>query len=288
MGTAWHATLVPGQGMAKDDVAVVLQQRLDELEDIFSNWRAGSAVSRFNESRSTEWQTVPRELAEIVSFAMGVSDRTGGAFDVTASPLIDLWGFGAKGRIVTPPDAESVSRAEARCGWEKLDVKLEPPMLRKSQADLQINVSALVEGYALDDLTKRLRMRGMQNFLLEVGGEIIASGTKPDDSPWQVGVQRPEGGKGAVVGAMPLRNKALATAGTYRQFFESDGRRFPHVLDARTGRPVEHGLVSVSVVADSGLMADAWATALLVLGPDEGRGLAEQLKLDAFFILEPQ
>ena len=286
MGTTWHATVALSRGMTKDDVAAALQKRLDELEDIFSNWHEDSAVSRFNASRSTEWQAVPHELAEIVSFAKGVSEQTGGAFDVTASPLIDLWGFGAAGRIMTPPDAEAVSQAKARCGWQKLGVKLEPPMLRKSQADLQINVSALVEGYALDDLTKRLKTHGIQNFLLDVGGELFASGTKLDGAPWQVGVQRPEGGKDAVVGAMPLQNKALATAGTYRQFFESGGRRFPHVLDARTGRPVEHGLVSVSVVADSCLMADAWATALLVLGPDEGRVMAEKLKLDAFFIAE--
>lgn len=286
MGTTWRATVVLSQGMAKDDVEVVLRKRLDELEDIFSNWRTDSVVSRFNASRSTEWQAVPHELAEVVSFAQRMSEQTGGAFDVTVSPLIDLWGFGAKGRITTPPDAEAVANAKARCGWQKLEVRLAPPMLRKSQPDLQINVSALVEGYALDDLTKRLKTHGLQNFLLEVGGELFASGTKPDGAPWQVGVQRPEGGKGVVVGVMPLQNKALATAGTYRQFIESGGRRFPHVLDARTGRPVEHGLVSVSVFAESCLMADAWATALLVLGPQEGRAMADRLKLDAIFIVE--
>lgn len=283
MGTTWHATLA-SSGSIANDAATLIQTRLDELEALFSNWLPDSAVSRFNTSSTTDWQPVPRELAEVMAFAQELSRETKGAFDVTVSPLIDLWGFGAKGLIHTPPTDAAIAAAKARCGWQKLEVKTEPPMLRKSLPELQINVSALVEGYAVDDLVKRLRARGIHDFLLDVGGELFASGVKADGSDWQVGVQQPQSAKGEVVGTMPLFDKALATSGTYRQFFEHDGRRYSHVLDARTGWPLEHTTVSVSVIADSCLAADGWATALLVLGPGAGGQAAGRRGLSAMFL----
>ena len=286
MGTTWRLQVSPAAMEMREELASATQARLDELERIFSNWRADSAVSHFNASRSTEWQAVPRELAEVVAFAREISRQTGGAFDVTSAPLIDLWGFGARGRTASPPDEEAIAGAKARGGWQKLEVKRDPPMLRKSQTDLEINVSALVEGFAVDDLVKRLRADGHRDFLLDVGGELFASGVNADKLPWQVGVQQPHAEKGAVLGAVPLRDRALATAGTYRQFFEHGGKQFAHVLDGRTGRPLEHRIVSVSVVADTCLAADAWATALLVLGPVEGKALAEKQDLEAMFIGE--
>ena len=283
MGTTWHLILAKGDvsGASK-----MVQTRLDELESIFTNWREDSAVSRFNASRSTEWQSVPRELVDVVTLAQRISKETQGAFDITASPLIDLWGFGAKGRTKTIPSDETIAAAKARCGWEKIEVQTEPPRLRKTQADVEINVSGLVEGYAVDDIVKRLRNTGHANFLLDVGGELYASGTKPDGSPWEVGVQQPDAEKGVVTGAVPLQDKALSTSGTYQQFFEVDGKRFPHVLDARTGRPVSHSLVSVSVIADTCFEADSWTTALLILGPTEGREVAKRLGIDALFLAE--
>ncbi|MEZ0276280.1 MAG: FAD:protein FMN transferase, partial [Roseimicrobium sp.] len=283
MGTTWHLILAKGDvsGASK-----MVQTRLDELESIFTNWREDSAVSRFNASRSTEWQSVPRELVDVVTLAQRISKETQGAFDITASPLIDLWGFGAKGRTKTIPSDEAIAAAKARCGWEKIEVQTKPPRLRKAQADVEINVSGLVEGYAVDDIVKRLRDAGHANFLLDVGGELYASSTKPDGSPWEVGVQQPDAEKGVVTGAVPLQDKALSTSGTYQQFFEVDGKRFPHVLDARTGRPVSHSLVSVSVIADTCFEADSWTTALLILGPTEGREVAKRLGIDALFLAE--
>ncbi len=283
MGTTWRLLLADGDA---DSAGKLVQARLDALEAIFSNWRPESAVSRFNVSRGTEWREVPRELAEVITFAQLISKETGGAFDVTVSPLIDLWGFGAKGRAKEIPSGEAVSQAKTRCGWEKLEVQPDPPRLRKTQPDVEINVSALVEGHAVDDLVKRLRAAGYQHFLLDVGGELYASGVKPDGSAWEVGVQRPEADARDLAGTLPLRDMALATSGTYQQYFENGGKRYPHVLDARTGRPITHEVVSVSVLARSCAEADAWATALLILGPVEGRALARKLGLDALFMSE--
>ena len=284
MGTAWHLLLARGDARAASQM---VQSRLDELEGMFTNWREDSAVSQFNASRSTDWQPVPRELAEVMVFAQRLSRDTNGAFDVTASPLIELWGFGVKKSTHAIPPDESIAAARARVGWQKVEAKLDPPMLRKTQADVEINVSGLVEGYAVDDLVQRLREAGHTNFLLDVGGELYASGMKPDGTPWQVGVQQPDAEKGVVTGAVPLQDKALSTSGTYQQFFEVEGKRYAHVLDARTGCPVTHTLVSVSVIADSCFEADSWTTALLILGLKEGKGTAERLGIDALFMEEP-
>jgi thiamine biosynthesis lipoprotein len=286
MGTTWRVVYVKKREVAEKDVSVLIQERLDALEKIFSNWQADTAVARFNISRSSEWQPVPKELSEVVVFAQELSTQTQGAFDVTAAALIDLWGFGARGRVSVPPTDAAIAKAKRDWGWEKLEVKTEPSMLRKALPDLRINVSALVEGYAVDDLVKRLRGKGIENFLVEVGGEIFASGVRADGLQWHVGVQRPDAEKGIVVGAMPLQDKALATSGTYQQFFEHEGKRYAHVLDARTGKPVEHSTTSVSVSAPTCVSADGWATALLILGPQEGAKLAEKHGVSAIFLTE--
>lgn len=283
MGTTWRLTLAKGDARAASQI---VQARLEALEAMFTNWSEDSAVSRFNASRSTDWLPVPRELAEVMTFAQRLSKETNGAFDVTASPLIELWGFGVQKSTHTIPSDDAITTAKARVGWQKVEVQLEPPMLRKTQADVEINVSSLVEGYAVDDLVKRLRDAGHTDFLLDVGGELYASGMKPDGSPWQVGVQQPDAEKGVVTGALAIQDKALSTSGTYRQYFEVDGKRYPHVLDARTGRPAAHPLVSVSVIADSCFEADSWTTALLILGLKEGKETAARLGIDALFLEE--
>ena len=283
MGTTWHLTLA--DKIADSGLQEALQLRLDELDLAFTNWRE-SPVTRFNASRSTEWQTVPRELAEMVLFARELSERTKGAFDVTLSPVIDLWGFGAKGRVKTPPSDEAVVSAMRHVGWHKLEVRLDPPALRKLDPEIKINVSAMADGYACDDLAKLLLARGIHDFLLEIGGAVIARGVNAEGKPWHAGIQRPHAATGDAVKVVALHDEAVSTSGVYRQYFESNGRRYAHVLDARTGRPIEHDLVSVSVIHVSAFEADGWDTALLILGPVKGRELAEELKLNALFLKE--
>ena len=282
MGTSWDATLCESK-LGEEEIRNVIQGRLDELEAIFTNWRAESPVSRFNASRTVEWQPVPRELVDVVRFAREISEATDGAFDVTCAPLLDLWGFGAKGRVKTPPSEQAIRGVKARCGWQKLEFQINPPALRKTDPELQINVSALVEGYAGDDLKQRLIDLGITNFLLN-SGEFTAHGQNSEGVPWTVGIQEPDAPQGKMVTAIPLTNQAMATSGTYRQFFEFEGVKYPHVLDARTGKPVVHHLPSVSVISDSCFIADGWATALLILGPIEGPALAKKRGISAFFL----
>jgi len=286
MGTTWHLKISkPAAEVKTRELPKVLQTRLNEIEGAITNWR-DSPLKRFNANPSTDWTEVPRELAEMVSFSLQLSKETQGAFDVTISPLVDLWGFGSKGHITEPPSDAAIAAAKQHVGWNKLEVRAHPATLRKSDPLLQINVSAMADGYAVDELTRILRRAGVKNFLLEIGGAVRAEGVNDEGKPWQVGIQQPFAQQGEPTSALPLSNQSLSTSGVYRQYFEKDGKRYAHVLDARSGRPIEHNLVSVSVITDSCFAADGWDTALLILGPVEGRALASKKEINALFLEE--
>ena len=227
---------------------------------------------------------MPSEVIELVQLSKRIAEDTEGALDITLAPLIDLWGFGAKGSRQVPPTDEEIEKACQRCGWHLLEMREQPPALRKRQSEVRINVSAVAEGWALDQLAKRLESAGVQDFLLELGGEVLARGHGPDGMPWLVGVQMPAASTQESMQALRLENAGLATSGTYRQHFEHEGKSYAHVLDPRTGRPVEHALRSVSVKHASAALADGYATALLVLGQGKGGEVAAKLHLNVLWV----
>jgi thiamine biosynthesis lipoprotein len=278
-GTSWTLKASSAAQFQK-----LLQTDLDRWEGLISHWRPDSAVSRFNESTSTEWQSMPVEIIELVRLAKRIADDTDGALDITLAPLIDLWGFGAKGSRQVPPSDAEIENARQHCGWPLLDIRDEPPALRKKHPLLLLNLSAIAEGWALDQLAKRLEAAGAHEYLLELGGEVLARGHGPDGMPWLVGVQMPVASTHEPMQALRLENACLATSGIYRQHFEHEGKSYPHVLDPRTGRPVAHALRSVSVKHASAALADGYATALLVLGPEKGRSVAARLKLNVLWM----
>ncbi|MDP1587903.1 MAG: FAD:protein FMN transferase [Prosthecobacter sp.] len=250
-----------------------LDQQLGAWEAILSHWRPDSALSRFNASPSTDWIAVPIQLVEVVEFAQQIGHETDHALDITLAPLVDLWGFGAKGKRDSPPTESEITAAKTKCGWQHLQVRHDPPALRKTIPDLQINVSAVAEGWALDKIAKHLESKGITNFLLEIGGEVLARGE------WRVGIQAPAAPPGEAAQTLLLKDQSIATSGVYRQNFTTEGKQRSHILDPRTGRPIEHNLASVSVVHSSAAQADGYATALLVLGPGKGREFAQKLGL---------
>ena len=163
---------------------------------------------------------------------------------------------------------------------------MDPPALRKLDPEIEINVCSMADGYACDDLAELLRTRGFEDFLVEVGGAVLGSGRNGRGQEWSAGVLRPHAAADETIHELVLGNRAVSTSGVYRQYFESEGKRRAHVLDARTGRPIAHDLVSVSVIHSSAFAADGWDTALLILGRPEGSALAERLGLDAMFLRE--
>ncbi len=270
MGTTWSLRMDGGAGTLSQKE---IQQQLDSWESILSHWQDNSAISRFNTSSSTDWVAVPAELVEVVELAQQIGNDTDHALDITLAPLIDLWGFGAPGRRETPPSDAEIASAKAQCGWQHLHTRHYPPALRKDIPGLRINVSAVAEGWALDHLAQHLKAVGATRFLLEIGGEVLAQGE------WRVGIQTPAAPPGESAQTLLLKDQAITTSGVYRQHFSAGGKEYAHVLDPRTGRPIEHSLASVSVIHPSASQADGFDTALLILGPMEGRQLAEKLGL---------
>jgi thiamine biosynthesis lipoprotein len=293
MGSTWSAKYRSATNTPPPRaVEQALQARLDDLERQMSTWRADSVLSRFNASSDTNWFPVPRDTAVVVREALEISRLSDGAFDVTVFPLVQLWGFGPggkKGRV--PSDAE-IATALKRVGWQKLEARLDPPALRKSQADVAVDLSASCPGYASDCLGAVLEARGVLDYLVEVGGEFRARGNGTLGSGWRVGVERAAARGGdfqsparSLAATVALTNQSLATSGDYRNFFVVDGRRFSHHLDPRTGRPTESALASVSVLHASTMRADALGTALTVLGFKKAWALAQREKLGVLFIL---
>lgn len=264
-----------------------LDRLLAEFDAQVSTYRDDSEVVRFNASRSTDWFPVSSTTARIVHRALEVSVASAGAFDVTVAPLLKLWRFDRRAGPPQLPDDEAIEAARRKVGYRHLEARLDPPAVRKTLPELELNLNAIAPGYSVDLVTDFLRDRGYRDFLVEIGGELRTSGRKPDGSSWRIGIERPsvQGGPRTLQAAVPLDDLAVATSGDYRQFFEVDGRRYSHTIDPGTGRPVTHGLSSVTVFAPDCTTADAYATALMALGPQRGLELAEREGLAVWMLI---
>lgn len=250
-----------------------VQARLDELENQMSPFRPESELSRFNRHRSSDPIAVSREFARVVRFALELHEKSGGLFDPTLGPLINLWGFGPAPRVARTPSEEAIAEARSRTGAHHIQIGPED-RLAKSSPDVELNLSAVAKGFAVDEVARLLESRGFSNYFVEIGGEIRVRGTNPSGQPWRVGIELPD--PWALPGerlerVLHLTNQAVATSGDYRNFFvDENGRRRAHILDPRTGYPVEHNVASVTVVAPDCMTADGLATALFVMGWDLG------------------
>jgi len=261
-----------------------IDEVLEQINDAMSTYRTMSEISRFNRSPSTDWFAVSPATAVVVAAAQQISRESGGAFDVTVGPLVNLWGFGPGANQRQVPSVEKIAQALAGSGFQNLQVREAPPALRKRTGKLVIDLSAIAKGYAVDRIAALLEDFSINDFLVEIGGEIITRGAKADGSAWTVGIELPDDELRTVQEVLALSNSALATSGDYRNFFEQDGKRYSHTINPRTGRPVTHQLASVTVVADSCMLADGWATALMVLGPEQGYAYALLHDLDCLFV----
>ncbi len=281
MGTEYTVRVVAPAG--EPDLPALQQEidsRLEAISRQMSTYLPDSEISRFNGYEGRDWFPVSAEFARVVAAGLEVSRSTQGAFDVTVGPLVDLWGFGPAGRPDDVPADEAIAACRARVGYERLEVRTEPPALRKLRPDLDIDLSAIAKGFAVDEVARIVEQHGIRAYMVEIGGEVRTRGRKPDGGSWRIGIERPVATAREIQWVVELDDRSLATSGDYRNFFEQQGRRYSHEIDPRTGRPVEHGLVSVSVLAGDCVTADAWATALIVLGPEAALPAARQQGLD--------
>ncbi len=263
-------------------LAQALQAELDRVEGLMSTYRSDSELSRFNALRSTQPFDVSADTASVVAASQEISEQSGGAFDVTVRPVVAIWGFGA-GANASPPTDQELERARARVGYQKL--RLEGTQLSKRSPELEVDLSAVAKGYAVDRLAQLLSARQIHDFMVEVGGELRVAGSKAPGHAWRIGVEKPDDEGRSVQRVLELRDIGMATSGDYRNFYERDGKRISHTIDPRSGRPIAHRLASVTVLHEQAMLADAWATALNVLGPTAGMELASRSQLAALFIV---
>ena len=275
MGTTYQVTLAAPPLAPAERAA--LQTEIDELlsriSRLTSAYDPDSEVSRFNRHRGAAPFPVSAETTEIVRSALRFAEQTSGAFDPTVAPLVELWGFGPGQKREGVPSDPEIAQALRSVGFQHLEVIQDPPSLRKDIPDLRLDLNAIVPGYAVDQVAALLSKKGFTDFLVELGGELFAAGLNPQGARWQVGIELPDPASppGARLSAViPISNAAVADSGSYRKYFVRDGKRFSHLIDPRTGRPVTHLLASATVLAPTCMEADAAATALMALGPQEG------------------
>ena len=285
MGTTYTVKVVaPPASVDAKLVQATIDDVLAQIDQSMSGYRADSEVTRFNASSSTQWRNVSAELAAVVRASLDISEASDGAFDITVAPLVAVWGFGPAGEPKELPSVEQIAQLEATVGYRKLHVRLDPPALRKDVAGLSIDLNGIAPGFAVDRLADRLRALRIENFMIDVGGEIRAHGRNARGEPWHIAIEHPVDTQRTPYASVWLDGAAVSTSGEYRDYYERDGRRYSHTIDPRTGRTLDRAPGSVVVVAPSTAQADGWATAMNVLGPREGLALATQRHLPVLFI----
>lgn len=280
MGTTYMVKVAGSPQIDQQTLRIKIDAELRSVNDQMSTYLESSEISQFNQSDSTEWFPVSKPFAEVVEAALQISEKTDGAFDITVGPLVNAWNFGTTERTGKVPEQATIDRLKAQMGYQKLEVRVDPPALRKKNSGLQIDLSAIAKGHGVDRVVEMLGELGADAVFVEIGGEVRTRGDKPG-GPWRVGIQLPDAANETVMVAHRMlinddAGNAMATSGDYRNFFEVDGKRFSHTIDPRTGRPVDHRLASVTVVATTCMAADAWATALSVMGPQASLNLAQE------------
>ncbi|AVV38522.1 FAD:protein FMN transferase ApbE [Pantoea vagans] len=286
MGTVWRVSLAGIESERKAELQQRIQQRLDADDAELSTWKADSVLSRFNQSRELSPQPVSENMADIVITSLRIGRQTGGAMDITVGPLVNLWGFGPTKQPGHTPDAAQIAAARAQTGLQHLRVVqgADGQWLQKDLPDLYVDLSTVGEGFATDHLARLMEQLGINNYLVSVGGAVLSRGLNAQQQPWRVAIQKPTDRENAVQARVDLQGHGISTSGSYRNYYELDGKRISHVIDPVTGRPIEHKLVSATVIATTALEADGWDTGLMVLGTEKAKALAIKEHLAVYLI----
>lgn len=292
MGTTYSVKCWSRNQSKRKSLSADIQVLLDEVNRQMSTYLASSELSRFNASAAGDWFAVSPETAFVTAEALKYHELTNGASDVTVGPLVRLWDFGPGrheiGAALESPALEAIAEAKAKTGASHLQVQLNPPSLRKHIDGLEVDLSSIAKGYAVDVVSALVELNGFENFMVEIGGEVRAAGTRLDGQPWKIGIEAPNRQERRIHQVVALHNQALATSGDYRNFREFDDKRVSHIIDPRTGLPLPYRGWSVTVLAPNCLEADALATALLVMGEELGYDWCEEHEVAALFLIRQQ
>ena len=286
LGTTFKVAVVePAATLDRTGLEAEILATLARIDELASTWRSDSELSAFNAVQSAEWLPVSPEFCAALAAALEISDMTSGAFDITVGPLVNLWGFGPDGPVTEPPTDAAIAAALELVGHDKLHTDCERGVARKDLGALYVDLSGWAKGRAVDAVSATLDTSGVDNYLVEIGGELRVRGHNSERRRWAVGIEAPSTSQRVPRAIIRVTNTSVATSGDYRNYFQHGGTSYSHTIDPRTGRPVAHDLAAVTVVHPENAFADAMATALLVMGPEAGPKLAEDLGIAAYFLV---
>ncbi|MGB0941987.1 MAG: FAD:protein FMN transferase [Marinomonas sp.] len=284
MGTTYTVKFYTNENMDsawqyKDDVDAVLVR----INELMSTYDSQSELSRLNQTAVNTEVKVSTDLAYVIDQALMISKMSKGEYDVTVGPLVNLWGFGPGKKTDTVPSARDIVLAKQQVDFAAINLSDQTLVKEK---DIYIDLSSIAKGYGVDAVAQKLEQLGIESYLVEVGGEIVAKGAKPDGEPWRVAVESPNGGHSVAQKIVELADVAIATSGDYRNYFERNGVRYSHTINPKTGKPITHRLVSVTVIEKNATLADGFATAITVLGPEKGLAFAEDNGLAVYMLVK--
>lgn len=284
MGTTYTVVAVePRGGLNKNDLKAAIDAALEDVDQKMSNWNPTSEISQINALTANTPFPMSSDMLALMQAAQTVHETSDKQFDLTLGPLIDLWGFGAQKPTGRVPADSAVTTAMQSVGQSDV-LTLDGHTLSKSHDGTQMYLSAIGKGFGVDRLGDTVRSFGVTDFMVEIGGDIITSGKNAEEMPWQIAIETPDARQRSFLKVLGVSDLGMATSGDYRNYFEHDGTRYSHILSATTGRPVTHATASVTVLTENAMLADAWATALLVVGRERGMEIAERQNLAALFI----
>lgn len=288
MGTFWRVSAVGVDAKRARELQAKIQTQLDADDQLLSTYKNDSALMRFNLSKSLSPWPVNDAMADIVTSALRIGAKTDGAMDITVGPLVNLWGFGPDQQPVHIPAQAQIDAAKAQTGLSHLKVinEADRNYLQKDLPDLSVDLSTVGEGYAADHLARLMEQEGIARYLVSVGGALNSRGMNAERHPWRVAIQKPTDRENAVQAVVDINGHGISTSGSYRNYYELDGKRLSHVINPQTGRPIEHNLVSVTVIAPTALEADGWDTGLMVLGPEKAKEVVRREGLAVYMIVK--
>ncbi|GAA6182636.1 FAD:protein FMN transferase [Shimia sp. NS0008-38b] len=283
MGTTYTIVGVNAPGMKEAELSAAVQATLTDVDIKMSNWNSRSEVSRLNALAAGDTATLSSDMATLMHTAQDVFLASDGQFDITLGPLIDLWGFGATRPPGTIPPEAAIADAQKLVGLTDT-LAFDGTTFTKHVSGAGMYLSAIGKGFGVDQVAETLAAHGITDYMVEIGGDIMTSGHNAEGTPWQIAIETPDALQRSILKVVGVSDVGMATSGDYRNYFEHDGVRYSHILDANTGRPVTHSTASVTVLAKNAMLADAWATALLALGTERAIQIAEARGIAAFFI----
>jgi FAD:protein FMN transferase len=284
-GTSYHITWWCANPVDSDKVEAAIKATFTDIDQKISTYRDDSDLQRFNHTLSTDWQELPSDVMGLLQLADSVYHASNGCYDPTVKPLYDLWGFRKDSFRI--PSPEQIARTREDVGFDKLELDIKDHRVRKRIAKIAVDLSSMGEGYTAYRLAGVLEQYGITNYIVEMGGDMYVKGHRADGGSWRIAIVRPVPGDMSIDKVVEIKDPkgvSINTSGTYRHYYDKNGKRYSHIFDPRTGAPVTHDLVSATVFAEDPRFSDAWATAMLCLGKKDGEAVAQKKGLSVYFI----